>query len=159
MSDWPRFEQVKGPPDTAHEHYFGGRLVGLVFHLIDRRRGGAGAAAVQAAPALDPASGAIQIHERPGPRTTATLRSASAEPDQTHARLSGLLPDESFSRDFLIGSARTRRLQAGLLVALAAVTVVLIALDITATRGARKAATQHAGQAGSVAAERPQENQ
>jgi hypothetical protein len=86
MTDHPRFETVKGPPDKVHQHYYGGQLVGLVFCLIDRWRGGAGAAAVRAAPALDPFIGRIEIHEQPprqGPvaeRSAASSGSMSAGP-------------------------------------------------------------------------------
>src|SRR5512145_157483 len=87
MTDHPRYEPVTGPPDTAHRHYHGGRLVGLVFRLIDRWRGGAGTAAVRAAPALDPSSGPIEIHERPPRQDPVAERSAADELLQAHARL------------------------------------------------------------------------
>jgi len=130
MTDYPRFEAIKGPPDTAHQHYNGGRLVDLVFRLIDRWRGGAGAAAVRAAPALDPASGPIEIHERRAPGILAADRSAAGDLVQAHARLTGLFPDESSSREFIIGSPRTPKLQASLLAALAVVLIAMVALEI-----------------------------
>jgi hypothetical protein len=37
MTDHPRFEPVKGPPDTAHRHYGGAGLVDLV--PVDRGDG------------------------------------------------------------------------------------------------------------------------
>ena len=135
MTDHPRYEPVKGPPDTAHRHYGGARLVDLVLRLVDRWRGSAGAAAVRAAPALDPASGRIEIHERPLRQGPVAERSAADELRQAHARLTGLFPDETFSRDFLLGSARTRRLQAGLLAAFLAVGVVLLVQTLVSTRG------------------------
>src|SRR5262245_27008778 len=114
MTDYPRYEAVKGPPETAHRHYGGAGLVDLAFRVADRWCGGAGAAAVRAAPALDPSSSPVEIHERPPRRGPIAERSAD---QMLHARLTGRLPDETFSRDFLLGSARTRRLQAGLLAA------------------------------------------
>jgi hypothetical protein len=135
MTDHPRYETVKGPPDTAHRHYAGARLVDLAFRLVDRWRGSAGAAAVRAAPALDPSSGQIEIHERPPRQGRAAERSAPEELLHAHARLTGLFPDETFSRDFLLASARTRRLQAGLLAAFLAVGVGLLVQTLVATRG------------------------
>jgi hypothetical protein len=135
MTDNPRYEPVMGPPDTAHRDYHGGRLVGLVFRLIDRWRGGAGAAAVRAAPALDPFIGRIEIHERPPRQDPVAERSAADELLQAHARLTGLFPDETFSRHFLLATARTRRLQAGLLATFLAVVVALLVQTLAATRG------------------------
>jgi hypothetical protein len=135
MTDYPRYEPVKGSPDTADRHYGGARLVDLVFHLVERCRGRAGAAAVRAAPALDPSSGRIEIHERPPPQVPVTERSAADELLQAHARLTDLFPDEAFSRDFVLGSARTRRLQAGLLAAFLAVIAVLLVQTLVSTRG------------------------
>jgi hypothetical protein len=135
MTDHPRYEPVKGPPDTAHRHYGGGGLVDLVLRLVDRWRGSAGAAAVRAAPALDPSSGRIEIQERPPRQSPAAERSAAAELLQAHARLTGLFPDETFSRDFLLASARTRRLQAGLLAAYLAVVAGLLVQTLASARG------------------------
>ena len=135
MTDHPRYETVKGPPDTAHRHYGGAGLVDLVLRLVDRWRGSAGAAAVRAAPALDPSSGQIEIHERPPQRGPVAERPAADELLQAHARLTGLFPDATFSRDFLLGSARTRRLQAGLLAAFLAVAVGLLVQTLVSTRG------------------------
>jgi len=36
MTDYPRYEQVKGSPDSAYRGYHGARLVSLVFGLVDR---------------------------------------------------------------------------------------------------------------------------
>ena len=135
MTDHPRYEPVKGPPDTAHRHYGGGGLVDLVLRLVDRWRGSAGAAAVRAAPALDPSSGQIEIHERPPRLGPAGERSAADELLQAHARLTGLFPDETFSRNFLLASARTRRLQAGLFAAFLAIIVGLLAQTLLSKRG------------------------
>jgi hypothetical protein len=90
---------------------------------------------VRAAPALDPSSGPIEIHERPSRQGPVAERSAADELPQPHARLSRLLPDETFSRDFLLASARTRRLQAGLLAAFLAVIAGLIVQTLASTRG------------------------
>jgi hypothetical protein len=133
MTDHPRYEPVKGPPETAHRHYGGAGLVDLVLRLVDRSRRSAGAAAVRAAPALDPCSGRIEIHERP-PRQ-GPVRAATDDLLHAHARLTGLFPDETFSRNFLLASARTRRLQAGLLATFLAVVVALLVLTLVSTRG------------------------
>jgi hypothetical protein len=117
---------VKGPPDAAHRHYGGARLVDLVFRLVDRWRGSAGAAAVRAAPALDPSSGRIEIHERPPRQGPVAGPSAAGEQLRDRARITGLSPDETLSRDFLLASARTRGLQAGLLAVFVAVVVGLL---------------------------------
>ena len=135
MTDHPRYEPVKGPPDTAHRHYGGAGLVDLVLRLVDRWRGSAGAAAVRAAPALNPSSGEIEIHERPPQQGPVAERSAAAELLHAHARLTGLFPDETFSRNFLLASGRTRRLQAGLLAAFLAVVVGLLVQTLASTRG------------------------
>jgi hypothetical protein len=133
MTDHPRFEPVKGPPETAHRRYEGARLVDLVLRLVDRWRGSAGAA-VRAAPALDPSRGQIEIHERP-PRHGPVAERTADELRPPHARLTGLFPDETFSRNFLLASARTRRLQAGLLATFLAVVVALLVLTLVSTRG------------------------
>ena len=135
MTDHPRFEPVKGPPDTAYRHYGGGELVDVVLRLVDRWRGSAGAAAVRTAPALDPCSGPIEVHERPPRQGPVAERFAADELLQAHARLTGLFPGEAFSRDFLLASARTRRLQAGLLAAFLAVVVALLVQTLVPTRG------------------------
>jgi hypothetical protein len=135
MTDHPRYEPVKGPPDTAHRHYGGGGLVDLVLRLVDRWRGSAGAAVVRAAPALDPVSGQIEIHERPPRQGPVAGPSAAGEQLRDRARLTGLLPDETFSRDFLLASARTRGLQAGLLAIFLAVVIGLLVQTFASTRG------------------------
>jgi hypothetical protein len=135
MTDHPRYEPVKGPPDTARRHYGGAGLVDRLLRLDDRWRGSAGAAAVRAAPALDSSSGQIEIHERPPRQGPVAERSAADELLQAHARLTGRFLDETFSRDFLLASARTRRLQAGLLAAFLAVLVGLLVQTLASTRG------------------------
>ena len=135
MTDHPRYEPVKGPPDIAHRCYGGAGLVDLVLRLVDRWRGSAGAAAVRAAPALDPSSGQIEIHERPPRQGPMAERYVADEPLHTHATLTGLSPDETFSRNFLLASARTRRLQAGLLATFLAVVVGLLVQTLVSTRG------------------------
>jgi hypothetical protein len=135
MTDYPRYEPVKGPPDTAHRHYGGARLVDLVFRLVDRWRGSAGAAMVRVAPALDPSSGQTEIHERPPQQSPVAERSAAGEQLRDRTGITGLLPDATFSRDFLLDSARTRRLQAGLLAAFLTVVAGLLVQALVSTRG------------------------
>jgi hypothetical protein len=135
MTDHPRYEAVKGPPDTAHRHYGGGALVDLVLRLVDRRRGSARAAPVRAAPALDPSSGQVEIHERPPRQGPVAERFAADELPPAHARSTGLSPDETFSRNFLLGSARTRGLQAGLLAIFVAAVVGLLVQTFASTGG------------------------
>ncbi|HEX6000049.1 MAG TPA: hypothetical protein VFZ16_11760 [Hyphomicrobiaceae bacterium] len=132
MADHPRYEPAKGPPDTAHRHYGGAGLVELVFWLTDRWRVSAGTATVRGARALDPSSGPIEIHERPPRHGPIAER---FELLRAHARLADRFPDETFSRDFLLTSGRTRRLQAGLLAAFLAVVVGLLVQTLVATRG------------------------
>jgi hypothetical protein len=60
---------------------------------------------------------------------------AADELPQAHARLTALFPDEAFSGNFLLGSARARRLQVGLLAAFLAVLVGLLAQALVSTRG------------------------
>lgn len=36
--DYPRFERIEGPADRLHERYHGGRLVTLVFAIVDAWR-------------------------------------------------------------------------------------------------------------------------
>jgi hypothetical protein len=135
VTDHPRFDLVKGPPDTAYRHYGGAGLVDPVLRLVDRWCGGAGAAAVWGAPALDSSSGQIEIHERPPRQGPVAERSAADELLQAHARLTDLFPDETFSRNFLLASGRTRKLQAGLLAAFLAVVVGLLVQTLVSTRG------------------------
>jgi hypothetical protein len=123
MTDHPRFEQVKGEHDVAHEAYYGGSVVSLVFRLVDRWKGGPR----KMQRTVGSAAGAVEIHERP----TAMARSRplpdgadTAALEQTVHRTS---PEESFSDSFLMGSARTMQLQAGLLAAIAAVLIILVA--------------------------------
>jgi hypothetical protein len=142
MTDHPRYEPVKGPPAVAHRHYGGAGFFKLVFWLIERQRGSAGAATVRDAPALDPSSGQIAIHERPPPQGPRAEHSADDELVRAHARLAGRFPDEAFSRDFLLSSARTRRLQVGLLAAFLAVCVGLLVQTLSATRGQPRFAEQ-----------------
>lgn len=142
MTDHPRYEQVKGPPDTAHRHYGGAGLVELVFSLTDRWRGSAGAATVRGARALDPSSGPIEIHERPSRQSPIAEHCAADELLRAHARLADRFPDETFSRDFLLTSGRTRRLQVGLLAAFLAVVVVVLVQTLVATRGQPRFAEQ-----------------
>ena len=126
MTDHPRFEPVKGDPAVAHEAYHGGRLVSLVFRLVDGWRGRA-----RKRPQDYGASsrgGAIEIHERApvlGPTAALPGAAEAAAPEREWA-LFQIAPDEGFSRSFLIGSARTMKLQTGLLAAFLAVLTMLV---------------------------------
>src|SRR5262245_46090926 len=135
MNDHPRYQPVKGPPDIAHRYYSGAGLVDVVLWLADRWRGSAGAAAMPAAPALDPSSGQIEIHERLPLQGPIAERYVADELLHPHATLAGLFPDETFSRNFLPASAFTRRLQAGLLAACLAIVVGLLVQTFVSTRG------------------------
>ena len=117
MTDYPRYEPVKGPPDVAHRGYHGGRVVDLVFHLVDRWRA---MPPRTVTPELDPASGSLELHERLPARPA-----SSKVPAPEHAYRT-LAPDERFARDFLLGSARSMKLQAGLLVGLVVLVVLLL---------------------------------
>jgi hypothetical protein len=125
MTDYPRFEPVRGEPDTAHEAYHGGSLVSLVFRLVDRWRGRTQRASQgRATPRTE---GAIEVHERlPVPAPTAALM-GSGEIGAPGRALYQVGPDEHFSQSFLIGSARTQKLQTGLLAAFLVVLVMLVA--------------------------------
>ena len=116
MSDYPRFEPVKGPPDVAYRNYYGGPVVKLLFSIVDLWSG-----RPKDAPVIDPVSGPIEIHERPYPAGSALEQPVHG---QTLHRLS---PEENFSREFLVSSARTKTLQVGILVGFAAVLVLIIA--------------------------------
>jgi hypothetical protein len=50
--------------------------------------------------------------------------------DSAYTLLATRFPDENFSRDFILGSTRTRKLQAGLLASLVAIFIVIIAHEI-----------------------------
>jgi hypothetical protein len=125
MTDHPRFELVKGAPDVAHEAYHGGSLVSLVFRLIDGWRGRPRKGLDTFA--LGHAEGGVEIQERPTALARTAPYSGSANAMTPELVLHRLAPDEGFSGSFLIGSARTRLLQAGLLAAFVAVAVVLVA--------------------------------
>ena len=78
MTDYPRFEAVKGAADAAHREYHGGRLVDLVFWLVDRRT--RKRPACQAPATLDSAIGSVEVHERlPLRRPAETPQSIAAE--------------------------------------------------------------------------------
>jgi hypothetical protein len=146
MTDHPRFEPVRGAPESAYRRYHGAPLVGLVFRLADRWKGRVGSGVH--AGALD--AGSIEVHERPRVRPLAHR----PEPAVDLAASGRLLPDEGFAAEYILNSARTRRLQNGLLIAFVAV------LALLATRGIvmpRHMGTQTAGHAGhmSTAANAP----
>jgi len=125
MSNDPRFEPVKGPPDVAYENYYGAPAVKLLFLIVDlwigRRRSGL------ITPPLDPTSGPIELHERS--RTTNPAGSAveGAKYEQTLHHLSS---EDTFSPEFLLSSARTSTLQIGILVSFIAVLIGLVALGL-----------------------------
>jgi hypothetical protein len=124
MTDYPRFHQVTGEPDVAHQAYNGGRLVSFVFRLVDswigrsKRR--------QAAPDLGAARGGIEIHERAPSGTPAEFLPGAAEAMAPVQLLHRQAPDDTYSREFLIGSARTMKPQRALLAAFVAVLAVLV---------------------------------
>jgi hypothetical protein len=62
MTDHPRFQEVKDPPDVAYRAYHGGRLVELVFWLADRWK--VTRAARQAARSPDTTDGATEADKR-----------------------------------------------------------------------------------------------
>jgi hypothetical protein len=78
MTDHPRFEPCEDPPATAHRAYHGGRLVELVFRLVDwwwpdtpggRRRACVHEAANRAIDAQEPQQAAARLgylHRRVG---------------------------------------------------------------------------------------------
>jgi hypothetical protein len=90
---------------------------------------------VRAAPALDPASGQIEIHERPPRQGPVAERTAADELRRVNAKPTDLFPDGTLSRDFLLASARTRRLQAALFAAFLAVVVGLLVQALASIRG------------------------
>jgi hypothetical protein len=125
MTDEPRFEPVKGEPQVAHEAYYGGALVSLVFRLVDRWRGRRQGEAN--APAVATSGGGIEIHERPPVVASAAAALPGAAEGAAERALYQVSPDENFSGNFLIGSARTMKVQAGLLATFAGILVVLLA--------------------------------
>ena len=119
MSDYPRFEPVKGPPDATYQNYYGGPAVKLLFLIVDLWTGRPKGR--RSTPVLDPATGPIEIHESRSPAGSALDVAAHA---QTLHRLS---PEETFSPQFLVSSARTKTLQVGILAGFIAVLVVIVA--------------------------------
>lgn len=119
--DFPRFEPVKGPPEQAHRHHHGGRLVDFIFRLIDRRR--AKRSATQATDAQLSGRSPIEIQERP---RTPIFDRLDLRPVEHPEAFDGLPSGPLASRDFLLGSAHTRRLQTALLVGLAVVLGVVL---------------------------------
>jgi hypothetical protein len=128
MTDEPRFEPVRGEPEVAHEAYYGGGLVSLVFRLVDRWRGRRQGEAK--APAAAHADGGIEIHERPTLLAPAAAVLPGAAEAAAERALYQVSPDENFSGNFLIGSARTMKVQAGLLAAFVGVMIVLVAQGV-----------------------------
>lgn len=116
MTDCPRFDPVKCATDVARwRHYCRSPFVGLISWFANRWTGMPSA---REALALSLAGAIVEIHERPPARM-----SPSSAPKQT---LQQLAQEERFSPDFLLDSARTRKLQAGLLVLLAAILAALL---------------------------------
>jgi hypothetical protein len=118
MTDYPRFEPFKGDPDVAHEAYHGGPLVSLVFRLVDHWMG-------KRQHRLK-AAGGTEIHERPPILVPSFALPGVAEAMAPERVLYQIAPDEDFSRSFVSGSARTMKLQAGLLAAFFLVLGVLL---------------------------------
>jgi hypothetical protein len=125
MSDYPRFYKFKGEPDVAHEAYYGGRLVSLVFRLVDRWR--ARSEARQAAPAAASERSQVEINERAPAGVPAEFLPGAAEAMAPLQVLHRQAPDEVYTRDFLIGSAGTMKPQRSLLAAMIVVLAVLVA--------------------------------
>ena len=150
MTDYPRFEPVKGAPDVAYRAYHGSRLVDLVFWLVDRWTGKARAG--QTTSAVDPASGPIEVHERLPTRRPAEGRSSTVGPSR---RLS---PEEGFSAEFLLNSARTRKLQAGVLIAFAAILIVILAQSIGSSDLTSRQSVRHPQHLSTGSISRPQDD-
>lgn len=132
MTDYPRFEIVKGPPDDVYKAYHGARVVSLVFALVDRWRGSG--AYGQRARGLDPASGAYEVHERP-------LAAPAESRAPSFARSA---PEDAFARDYLMGTARAHRLQAGLLAVFIMLVVVLLVQTVRTPQPVFAPAAGHA---------------
>jgi len=132
----PRFEPVKGTPEQAHQNYHGGGLVDFIFHLIDRR----GSQRSPAPGADTQVSGepAVEIHERL--RTTANNRPDTRPPDRSDT-LDGLSSGPLASQNFLLGSARTGKLQTALLAGLVIVLGIVL-VQVASERPDKK--TMHA---------------
>jgi hypothetical protein len=125
MTDHPRFERVGGEPDVAHAAYHGGRLVSLVFRLVDRWMG---RRQQSEAPAAAHAGGGIAIHERPRvPAPAAAALPGAAEASATERALYQVAPDEGFTANFVSGSAKTMKIQAGLLASFVGIMIILLA--------------------------------
>jgi hypothetical protein len=141
MTDYPRFEPVRGEPDVAHKAYYGGPLVSLVFRLVDRWRG-----RVQELPqgyGASPHRGTIEVHERPPVLApTAALPGGADAAVAAERPLYQVAPDEGFSRSFLVGSARTMKLQTGLLATFVAVLVMLVAQGLRMPQQASEQASR-----------------
>lgn len=117
----PRFEPVKGTPAQAHQNYHGGGLVDFIFRFIDRR--GSQRSSAPGADTQVSGGPAIEIHERLP--TTANDRPDTRPPDRSDT-LDGLPSGPLASRDFLLGSARTGKLQTAMLAGLAVVLGIVL---------------------------------
>jgi hypothetical protein len=91
-----------------------------VFRLVDRWR--VGRQTQGQAPAVSSADGVVEVHERPVVAMTARLSVVAAE-----RPLYQVAPDEGFTANFVSGSARTMKAQAGLLAVFVGVMIVLLA--------------------------------
>jgi hypothetical protein len=124
-------------------------MVSLVFWLIDRW--GAGAATGKTAGGLNPASGSYEVHERPPAAAAAEVRAvaqASVAPADAFERPAR---EGAFARDFLLGSARTSRLQAGLLAAAVVVLIVMVVQTMTSSHRSGRPEAAHAVPSGGAA--------
>jgi hypothetical protein len=72
----------------------------------------------------------VMSDEMPIARAEARPTGRSDELDNAYTLLTSRFPGENFSRDFIFGSTRTRKLQAGLLASLVAIFIVIIAHEI-----------------------------
>jgi hypothetical protein len=125
MTDYPRFEHVRGEPDVAHEAYNGGVVVSFAFRLVDRWMG---LSRRRSAGEMVPGSarGGIEVHERAPLPVRAKFLPGSADSMAPVQMLHREVPEEVYSREFLLGSARTMKTQRALLAAVVAVLVVLV---------------------------------
>ena len=126
MADDPRFDCLTGTPDTAHETHQGRPLVSLVFRLVDawrdrkKRRVPPGQT-----------SGAIEIPRHPSALAQPAVLASAMEAIAWEHTVHQLPPGEHFSGSFLIGSARTMKLQACLLAAIATILIILVAQGLS----------------------------
>jgi hypothetical protein len=138
MSDYPRFTKIKGSPDEAHKAYHGGALVSFVFRFVDARFVGRHGKHVMRATQHAPS----ELREFPNLPAPASMRARLASTDSALLACS-TPPSEAFSDSFLIGSARTMKLQSGLLAAIAVLLVLLATQGLTLPERRDALTTRH----------------